>query len=110
MTGLPNLPSFEDSSPEKPNAFKLLMGDEKKPKNKDLPSRNEFVQGEAEESDDELVMGFSRRHREDEDEDGGVDPEEIAKLLDDKALSKDEIHETAVIEKHKSVFPFLCGE
>jgi mediator of replication checkpoint protein 1 len=98
-TGIPPAPVFEDSSPEKQNVFEYLMGD-KKSKQKDLP-HNEFVQGEAEESDDELVIGFSKRTQGDEDEDAGIDPEEIAKLLDDKRMSKGEIREEAIIEKHK---------
>lgn len=73
-----------------------------------LDANNEFVHGEAEESDDELVLGFTRGG---DDEDVNIDPEEEAKYLDDKKLTKDEIAEEAILEKHRFVsqrWPVLC--
>jgi hypothetical protein len=78
------------------NALEYLM---KPKKHVNLDVDNEFVQGEAEESDDELALGFTG-HRGD-DEDAQIDPEEEAKYVDDKKMSKDEIREEAIIEKHR---------
>ncbi|KAG8835230.1 hypothetical protein FRC17_004792 [Serendipita sp. 399] len=87
------------SSPEKErNAFTVLM----KPKKKkhDLLN-NEFVAGEAEESDDDLHLGFKRTQGDDEEDEANIDPEEVAKMLNDQQLTKDEIAEEAIYEKHK---------
>jgi hypothetical protein len=81
-----------------PNAFDALM----KPKTKTKGAaivHNEFVQGEAEESDDELQLGFAKRRTEEEEE-AAIDPEEEAKLVDDTKLTDAQIREDAVVEKH----------
>ncbi|PVF95558.1 hypothetical protein CPB86DRAFT_763810 [Serendipita vermifera] len=87
-------------SPEKQiNAFHHLMS--KKDKSKPL-ERNEFVLGEAEESDEDgLIKGFARSHEPDDDEENPADLEEVTKLLDDKKLTTEEIAENAVLEKHQ---------
>lgn len=87
----------EDSSPlQERNAFTELM----KPKKKPLPT-NEFIEGEAEESDDELAMGFKRTQYDEDAEEANIDPEEMAKMLDDKKMTEAELREKEVIEKHK---------
>ena len=71
----------------------------KKPKTGSIQNHNEFVQGEAEESDDELQLGFARGKTEEEEE-AAIDPAEEAKLVDDTKLTEEQIREDAVIEKH----------
>ncbi|KAG8853606.1 hypothetical protein FRC20_001189, partial [Serendipita sp. 405] len=93
-------PRSTTSSPEKErNAFTELMKPKKK--KRELVLNNEFVAGEAEESDDELHLGFKRTQGDEEEEDGNIDPEEMAKMLNDQKMTKDEIAEEAVFEKHK---------
>lgn len=82
----------------KANAFEALMKP-KKPKTGSIQNHNEFVQGEAEESDDELQLGFARGKTEEEEE-AAIDPAEEAKLVDDTKLTEEQIREDAVIEKH----------
>jgi MRC1-like domain len=82
-----------------PNAFDALMKPKTKPKGTSAVIHNDFVQGEAEESDDELQLGFAKRRTEEEEE-AGIDPEEEAKLVDDTKLTDAQIREDAVVEKH----------
>lgn len=79
------------------NAFDALM--KPKTKTKAPVVHNDFVQGEAEESDDELQLGFAKRQTEEEEE-AAIDPEEEAKLVDDTKLSEAQIREDAIVEKH----------
>lgn len=71
-------------------------------KHRELDENNEFVYGEAEESDDDLALGFTN-HRGADDEEAHIDPEEEAKYLDDKKMSIKDIREEAIIEKHRFV-------
>jgi hypothetical protein len=81
------------------------MGKKSKPQPQALVN-NEFVLGEAEESDEDgLIKGFARSHEPDDDEENPADLEEINKLLDDKKLTNEELAEKAVLEKHQSVLP-----
>jgi hypothetical protein len=84
-----------------PNAFDALMKPKTKSKTKGTATaiHNDFVQGEAEESDDELQLGFAKRRTEEEEE-AAIDPEEEAKLVDDTKLTEAQIREDAVVEKH----------
>lgn len=66
--------------------------------------RSEFIEGEAEESDDDEMRGFGLRKRvEDEDEDDEAQDQTLQALVDDQAMDENTLAEDAVLEKHRSV-------
>ncbi|KAF9268219.1 hypothetical protein L218DRAFT_1073552 [Marasmius fiardii PR-910] len=67
-----------------------------------LPQRSEFVEAEAQESDEEGVFPFGKRKAGDEEEDG--ENEDLDKtletLVDDRDMDEDTVNQGAVLEKY----------
>ena len=98
----PEMHSSEESEGPSPFKQRNALSELMKPKKKrELLPHNEFVGGEAEESDDELAMGFKRTQHDEDAEEANIDPEEMAKMLDDKKMTETELREKEVIDKHK---------
>ncbi|KAI0776041.1 hypothetical protein BD413DRAFT_469485 [Trametes elegans] len=82
------------------DAFEALLRRPASPKAK-KPVRSEFIEGEAEESDDDAGFGFGERRKDDgdEDEDGEEQDGILAELVDDQAMDEETLAENAVREK-----------
>lgn len=66
--------------------------------------RSEFIEGEAEESDDDVRRGFGLRKRDDEEEDDDETQDQtLQELVDDQEMDETVLAEDAVLEKHRSV-------
>lgn len=64
--------------------------------------KSEFIEGEAEESDDDAMMGFGPRNKVDEDEEDDESQDQtLTELVDDAAMDAETLAEHAVIEKHR---------
>ncbi|KAI0069976.1 hypothetical protein K474DRAFT_1713741 [Panus rudis PR-1116 ss-1] len=94
------------SPTRKQNAFNVLMQQKKstvsKPKKK--LDRSEFVEGEAEESDEDAMFGFGgpKKKAEDDEEVDGEDLDAtLEELMDDKEMDADTLNEEKVLEKVK---------
>ncbi|EMD40666.1 hypothetical protein CERSUDRAFT_111248 [Gelatoporia subvermispora B] len=95
------------TSPNKPrNAFDLLK--DYSGREREMAARtgkalrkSEFIEGEAEESDDDALAGFGiRKQPEDDEESGGEDQDQLlAELVDDTALDEKALAADAVLEK-----------
>ncbi|KAI0375716.1 hypothetical protein BV20DRAFT_932382 [Pilatotrama ljubarskyi] len=87
------------------NAFDLLGRRDGSLKAKGKkPLRSEFIEGEAEESDEEAMFGFGHRKKDeadDEEEDDDEQDQTLAELVDDKEMDEKTLAEEAVIEKHR---------
>ncbi|KAG8965892.1 hypothetical protein FRC03_012824 [Tulasnella sp. 419] len=98
-------PADRSPSPPRPlNAFQIMMtGPPKKPKQlkEKLKSNGKsvFVQGEAEESDEEVVFGFGGAGLKEDEEEGEEDDKPLEGLVDDNHLSQDALNADAVMEK-----------
>lgn len=80
------------------SAFDVL-GKRTSPKRK-RPVRSDFVEGEAEESDDEAAFGFGAKRADDDDEEDGEDQDRhLEDLVDDKEMDAKTLAEAAVLEK-----------
>ena len=94
-------PSRQKASSSK-NAFNVLM--QKKPK---IPrpkmEKSVFVEGEAEESDEDAIFGFGPRIKgaSDDEEDGEDQDATLKELVDDKEMDADTLNEGLVLEKVK---------
>ena len=67
--------------------------------------RSEFIEGEAEESDDDEMRGFGLRKRVEEDEeDDEAQDQTLQELVDDQDMDENTLAEDAVLEKHRSVW------
>ena len=76
-----------------------LLGKRTSPKRK-RPMRSEYVEGEAEESDDEVAFGFGARKPDDDEEEDGEDQDKhLEDLVDDKEMDAETLAEDAVLEK-----------
>ncbi|KAJ8086201.1 hypothetical protein PM082_005024 [Marasmius tenuissimus] len=84
------------------DSFQLKPKKIKAPKEK-RPAKSEFVEGEAEESDEERTFGFikPRDGDDEEDEDDEAQDKSLATLVDDKEMNEDEVNPEAVMEKYK---------
>ena len=64
--------------------------------------RSEFIEGEAEESDDDEMRGFGLRKRvEDDEEDDEAQDQTLQELVDDQEMDENTLAEDAVLEKHR---------
>ncbi|KAH9938582.1 MRC1-like domain-containing protein [Fomitopsis serialis] len=64
--------------------------------------RSEFIEGEAEESDDDDMRGFGLRKRNDEEEeDDEAQDQNLQELVDDQEMDQVTLAEDAVLEKHR---------
>lgn len=94
-------------SPNPPNAFEVLKrnAEIKALKEKRTLEKSEFIEGEAEESDDDEMRGFGgfgkRKDDGDEEPDGEDLDATLKELVDDKEMNEEEMAEDAVREKHK---------
>ena len=97
-------------TPHKPkNAFDMMRQASMHPQR--LPAllagktkRSEFIEGEAEESDDDEMRGFGLRKRvEDDEEDDETQDQTLQELVDDQEMDENTLAEDAVLEKHRSV-------
>ncbi|OBZ76695.1 hypothetical protein A0H81_04027 [Grifola frondosa] len=62
--------------------------------------KSEFIEGEAEESDDDAMIGFGGRKKEDDEESNDDDQDRtLAELVDDRELDEKTLGEEAVLEK-----------
>lgn len=97
-------------SPAKPNAFdELMRGRSTTPKRAKRLDKSAFVEGEAEESDDDAMFGFGVRKQKDDEEDADGEDQDatLAELVDDAVMDDAVLNEAKVLEKVKSVFSFL---
>lgn len=77
---------------------------QKKPKiPKPKMVKSAFVEGEAEESDEDAIFGFGPKvkHDSDEEEDGEDQDATLQELVDDKDMDADTLNEDKVLEKVK---------
>ena len=88
------------------NAFDLLQGysrpESAKPARAGrLEEKSEFIQGEAEESDDDALAGFGilKPVEDEEDSDDENQDQTLAELVDDTALDEKTLAADAVLEK-----------
>ncbi|KAL6309572.1 MRC1-like domain-containing protein [Sparassis latifolia] len=98
--------SSPSPSPQRPrmvNAFDLLR---RRPRSPTLKGHrklgpSEFIEGEAEESDEDAMLGFGGHRRNDDDAEESDDNQDqtLAELVDDTVLDKDILAEHAVLEK-----------
>jgi mediator of replication checkpoint protein 1 len=98
--------SSPSPSPAKPrNAFDMLGRKPERIKaplfeNKKRFEKNEFIEGEAEESDEDAAFGFGPAKKDDEDELDGEDQDRVLEeLVDDAAMDADTLNESKVLEK-----------
>lgn len=103
-----SLPPSTDLAPakaeKKRDAFSVLMtAKPKEPKKKDKEKEKqmrEFLQDQADESDEDKIIGFGDV-REDENDDDEENDKHLEGLVDDKQMEQSEINEHAVVEKHQ---------
>ena len=62
--------------------------------------RSEFVEGEAEESDDDAMMGFGGPSKDEEDEEGD-DNTPVEGLMDDTEMTNEQRREDLIVEKYQ---------
>ncbi|KIO19247.1 hypothetical protein M407DRAFT_31099 [Tulasnella calospora MUT 4182] len=88
----------------KRDAFSVLMtAKPKEPKKKDKEKEKqmrEFFQDQADESDEDKIIGFGDA-REDENDEDEENDKHLEGLVDDKQIERSEVNEQAVIEKHQ---------
>ncbi|KAI0069203.1 hypothetical protein BV25DRAFT_115477 [Artomyces pyxidatus] len=103
--GYRSSPSPSPSPMRKLNAFDALQAGAQraeKAKKRQL-GRSEFVEAEAEESDEDDMLGFGgvRKKGADDDDDEDGDDKEVEGLMDDAEMSEDAIAREKVMEKHQ---------
>lgn len=103
----PEQVTYESSPSPSPrklrNAFGVLMQAPPKPVRR--LEKSEFVEGEAEESDEErkFGFGFGRPSNEGEESDGEDQDQTLAELVDDRKMDNATLNERKVLEKVKYV-------
>lgn len=92
-------------SPSPRNAFDIMkQSRDKQPKIPRLRmEKSAFVEGEAEESDEDAIFGFGPKvkHDSDGEEDGEDQDATLQELVDDKDMDADTLNEDRVLEKVK---------
>ncbi|KAI9000938.1 MRC1-like domain-containing protein [Trametes punicea] len=89
------------TAPKLKNAFTVLGRSATRPRQKKF-ERSAFIEGEAEESDDDAAIGFGVRKKDDDDdeeEDGEDQDQTLAELVDDKEMDLKTLAEDKVREK-----------
>lgn len=97
--------SSPSPSPKKPlDVFGVLMKPRVKPMKR--LEKSEFVEGEAEESDEErkFGFGFGGPSKGDDESDGEDQDQTLAELVDDRQMDTETLNEGKVLEKVKYVF------
>jgi mediator of replication checkpoint protein 1 len=92
----------------KTNAFEIITYNAKvQATKKKKPEKSEFIEGEAEESDDDEMHGFGgfgKAKGDGEEEGDGEDLDKmLEELVDDKEMNEKEVARQAVLEKHQYV-------
>ena len=92
--------------PKRPvkNAFEVMANATKRTAGEERPKLrlSELVENEAQESDDDEMLGFGLRKKEDDDEEGGEDLDKTLEVLvDDRAMGEDEVGADLVLEKYQ---------
>ena len=63
---------------------------------------SELVENEAQESDEDEMLGFGLRNKKDDDEEDGEDLDKtLEALVDDRAMGEDEVGADLVLEKYQ---------
>ncbi|KAF7331788.1 MRC1 domain-containing protein [Mycena kentingensis (nom. inval.)] len=88
--------------PSAPNAFDLIQdrGKTKAKERKPLP-KSEYIQGEAEESDDDEMAIYRPRTSEGDEEDGEDQDQSLQTLVDDQEMDEKTAAADAVLEKYQ---------
>ncbi|CCM04803.1 uncharacterized protein FIBRA_06996 [Fibroporia radiculosa] len=100
-----NLDNSRHSSPSPSptkhrNAFDVLKQAAHAPTESDRKlQKSEFIEGEAEESDDDAMIGFGGRRKEDDESDDESQDATLAELVDDAAMDDKTLGADAVLEK-----------
>lgn len=95
----------------KRNAFDVLnrAAKLKAEKLKRSLERSEFVEAEAQESDDDEMFGFGHKKVDDGEEEDGEDLDKnLEALVDDRDMDEEVVAEELVREKHKYVCLLCC--
>jgi len=92
--------------PKRPvkNAFEVMANATKRKAGKARPKLqlSELVENEAQESDDDEMLGFGLRNKEGDDEEEGEDLDKpLEALVDDRDIGQDEIGADLVLEKYQ---------
>ena len=94
--------SPSSSRPPKRNAFETLEVGAQKPKEKKPLKKSEFVEAEAQESDEDDGFGFKKRTTDDNEDDSDVnDDKAVEGLVDDAVMDETTLAEKLVQEKYK---------
>ena len=86
------------------NAFEVMSSATKRKAEEARPKLqlSELVENEAQESDDDEMLGFGLRNKEDNDEEDGEDLDKtLEALVDDRAMGEDEVGADLVLEKYQ---------
>ncbi|KAG8892826.1 hypothetical protein FRC01_013932, partial [Tulasnella sp. 417] len=101
---LPSATLAPSKAETKRDAFSVLMtAKPKEPKKKDKEKEKqmkEFFQDQADESDEDKIIGFGDA-KEDENDDDEENDKHLEGLVDDQHMDNSEVNEQAVIEKHQ---------
>lgn len=88
------------------NAFDLLGRAAKSERPKVKLGKSEFIEAEAQESDDDEMLGFGFRKKDDGEEEEGEDLDKpLEALVDDQEMDEETAAAQLVMEKFKSVNP-----
>ena len=100
--GHPSISSFSTSS-QKQNAFDVmgLAAHAQGIKRKRMLEKLEFVEAEAQESDDDEAFGFRGRRKEDDEGDGEDLDKSLETLVDDQDMDEETVNEPRVLEKYQ---------
>lgn len=87
-----------------PDMFKQGKGLARLEKQGNRLEKSEFVQSEAEESDDDDVLGFLPKKGKDEEEEDNNDLDRtLETLVDDRHMDEETLNASRVVEKYQSV-------
>lgn len=95
-------PPPQASSSRPKNAFEVLGRRPPSPKAK-RPAKSAYIEGEAEESDEDAAFGFGGKRQDDDEEDSDDDAQDqpLPGLVDDKEMDDQTLAQQAVLEKHR---------
>ncbi|KAG5654679.1 hypothetical protein H0H81_009928 [Sphagnurus paluster] len=99
----PSLRASLSPSPtlKRPNAFDIMAHAARVARPKRKLERSEFVEQEAQESDEDDMFGFGPKKNNEEEEDGEDLDQVLEALVDDKEMDEDTVAAELVIEKFK---------
>ena len=95
--------TVSEPGPSKPNAFQIMLQAEKKQNSKlkkQLAKNSEYIEGEAQESDEDEMRGFGRKAADDDEESEDEDPNvHLKELVDDAQMDVETLAPDLVQEK-----------